>query len=228
MEINRESLISVLSALNENGVLPYVILVGSWAEFLYGETALLEGFSSYGKTTDMDFLVRNLRKPPQKVSIMDSMERAGFLYEEDYITGNSKFVNEELEIEFLICQMGDGTKELPATNIGVKAQQITHMDVANRFFTTVEYEGFKINIPIPECYVIQKMIINHKRGYKQIPDQEKVASLIPFIDIDMLNTVFRSLSRKEKQRVEEYIRNNSPELRIESGKKVCLVIKKNS
>ncbi len=63
MERNREALIMVLSALNENEVLPYVILIGSWAEFLYGKTSLLEGFSSYGKTTDMDFLVRNLRKP---------------------------------------------------------------------------------------------------------------------------------------------------------------------
>lgn len=217
MERNREALIMVLSALNENEVLPYVILIGSWAEFLYGETSLLEGFSSYGKTTDMDFLVRNLRKPSHKVNISESMERAGFIYKEDYITGNSKFINDELEIEFLICQMGDGTKELPATNIGVKAQQITHMDVANRFFTTVDYEGFKVNIPIPECYVIQKMIINHKRGNKQILDQEKVASLIPYIDIDTFNSVFRSLSKKEKQKVEEYIRNNTPELSINNG-----------
>lgn len=33
---------------------------------------MLEGFSSYGKTTDMDFLVRNLRKPSHKVNISES------------------------------------------------------------------------------------------------------------------------------------------------------------
>ena len=62
MERNKESLLKVLAALDEKKVLQYVILIGSWAEFLYGEVSLLEGFSSYGKTTDMDFLIRNLRK----------------------------------------------------------------------------------------------------------------------------------------------------------------------
>ena len=217
MERNKESLLKVLAALDENKVLQYVILIGSWAEFLYGEVSLLEGFSSYGKTTDMDFLIRNLRKPSKKINITESMEKAGFVYQADYLTGNSKFINDELEIEFLICQKGDGSQELPETNIGVRAQQITHMEVANRFFTTVTYEGFEINIPIPESYVIQKMIINHRRGDKQILDQEKVASLLLYVDLDVLNTVYTSLSKKEKQWVNEYIQENVPQLEIEDG-----------
>ena len=217
MERNKESLLKVLAALDEKKVLQYIILIGSWAEFLYGEVSLLEGFSSYGKTTDMDFLIRNLRKPSKKINITESMEKAGFVYQADYLTGNSKFINDELEIEFLICQKGDGSQELPETNIGVRAQQITHMEVANRFFTTVTYEGFEINIPIPESYVIQKMIINHRRGDKQILDQEKVASLLPYVDLDVLNTVYTSLSKKEKQWVNEYIQENVPQLEIEDG-----------
>ena len=43
--------------LNDNDCLQYVILVGSWCEFLYRETKILGNFTPNIKTLDMDFLI---------------------------------------------------------------------------------------------------------------------------------------------------------------------------
>lgn len=52
----------VLDLVEESGCMPYVMLIGSWAEFAYREAGLLGDFAPSIKTMDVDFLVRNLRK----------------------------------------------------------------------------------------------------------------------------------------------------------------------
>ena len=102
-----------LNVLKEAGALDHIILIGSWAEYMYENTELLSGFQSIGKTTDVDFLIRNLRKPEQPVNIVKLAIEKGYVYQEDYITGYSKFMKDDFEIEFLICQKGNGTADLP-------------------------------------------------------------------------------------------------------------------
>ena len=46
------------------------MLVGSWAEFVYRECGLLKGFEPNIRTTDADFLIRNLRKPIPPANIV--------------------------------------------------------------------------------------------------------------------------------------------------------------
>ena len=217
MQKNKEALVSVLSVLDKQGVLPHIILVGSWAEFLYGEASVLEEFASLGRTTDMDFLIKNLRQPKKKASIVEAMKKAGYAYNEDSITGCSKFYKDDLEIEFLICQRGNGVNPLPRTNLGVNAQEMTHMNVTAEHTIKVCYEGFDVCIPTPEAYVIQKMIINDRRGLKKGSDQEKISSILPHISIDELNNVFEGLTRNEKHNVEKFINEHVPEYSIKEG-----------
>ena len=113
MKMDKAALQSVIEALNRAGALESVILVGSWAEFLYEECGIFsKDYTSVGKTMDMDFLIKNLRKPKPAVDVIDEITALGFKYNEDYITGISKFLDleKELEIEFLICRKGNGTK----------------------------------------------------------------------------------------------------------------------
>ena len=48
-----------------------------------------------GKTMDMDFLIKNLRKPKPAVDVIEEITGLGFKYNEDYITGISKFLDLE-------------------------------------------------------------------------------------------------------------------------------------
>lgn len=49
--------------MEKAGYLKHAILVGSWAEFAYREAGILPGFVPTIRTLDVDFLVRNLRRP---------------------------------------------------------------------------------------------------------------------------------------------------------------------
>ena len=43
----------VLRILDREGVLPYVMLIGSWSEYIY-QHFLIEGYSANLRTTDID------------------------------------------------------------------------------------------------------------------------------------------------------------------------------
>lgn len=52
----------VLDLLHEAGCLPYVVLIGSWAEFVYREASLLEGFNSNIRTLDVGICANRCRR----------------------------------------------------------------------------------------------------------------------------------------------------------------------
>lgn len=47
----------VLDLMEDAGCLPYVILIGSWAEFVYRESGLLADYAPNIRTMDIDFLI---------------------------------------------------------------------------------------------------------------------------------------------------------------------------
>ena len=141
-----------------------VMIIGSWAEYVYQRSSLLDGFEPEMKTTDADILIRNLRRPPEPVNIVKIAKEKGFEYREDYQTGCSKlFKGDEFEVQFLINQRGDGNTKLPRTNIGVNAEQLTHLDVLKDFPIICVVNETAFIVPAPEAYILQKMIINHER-----------------------------------------------------------------
>lgn len=58
MNIQQTEFIRFVKLLNDNDLLDYLILIGSWAEYLYKETNLLPGFVANIKTLDIDFHVQ--------------------------------------------------------------------------------------------------------------------------------------------------------------------------
>ena len=56
--IQQKEFLDFITLLDENGLLPHVVLVGSWAEYLYQHGNVLDGFISAAKTLDIDFLIR--------------------------------------------------------------------------------------------------------------------------------------------------------------------------
>ena len=123
----------VLDLVEEAGCLPHVILVGSWAEFAYREGKLLGGFDPSIRTMDVDFLVRNLRRPTPAASLVPLARERGFLVESDVMHGTTKLFDPSgLEVEFLIGKRGSGTEYALKTNVGVTAQSLWHTDILSR------------------------------------------------------------------------------------------------
>ena len=99
----------IVRILDKNKILDYVVLIGSWAEYIYEISGYLKGFEANLKTKDIDFLIRNINKPRKKISIVEVLEKEGFETSVDYISGTYKFFREkDLEIEFLVREIGKG------------------------------------------------------------------------------------------------------------------------
>lgn len=188
-----------LNVMQKAKCLDSIIVVGSWAEYLYQQTGMIKGFEANMYTLDADFLVKNLHSPRTPVSLPDVAKKNGFLYSEDYITGDSKISGKDnFEIEFLIARRGSGSQKLPRTNIGVNAQELTHINILSEFSTDIVYHGLALTVPEPEAYALHKIVINKDRGIKAEKDRNAISHLYPYLNENRLRDIFESLSKKEK------------------------------
>lgn len=138
-----------LRVLDRQGCLPDVMVVGSWAEFLYREARLLNGFEPNLKTMDIDFLVRNMRKPQPPVNVLVAAREAGYVPDADYLDGTTKIYSDSgLEIEFLIGKKGAGREAALKTNIGVTAQALWHLDILSKHPVIVRWRGSTSPYPL--------------------------------------------------------------------------------
>jgi hypothetical protein len=206
MNTQERELVRFLRLLDGLGCLEHVMLIGSWAELLYERAGLLEGFEPSIKTMDIDFLVRNMRRPVPEVQVAAEARGHGYLVESDRITDVTKLYSiEGLEIEFLIGKVGAGLEASLRTNLGVTAQSLRHMEVLARHMVTVPYEGMAVNIPAPEAYAVHKMVVNKERGKKQEKDAQAILRMWPFLDTGVLGEVIAGLTRKERSRVTSFL-----------------------
>ncbi len=80
----------MIDILHASNALNNVILVGSWAEYIYEKENILKDFTSYAKTTDIDFLLNDDSKATKPQNIVAHAKERGFVYNEDFVMGTSK------------------------------------------------------------------------------------------------------------------------------------------
>lgn len=198
-----------LKLLHGNDLLDNMIVVGSWAEYVYAESGYLPDFSSMLRTLDIDFMIKNQRRPIQPVNLITLAENAGFTVDIDRLTGTTKFYTPDLmEIEFIIEQKGSGNQPYLQTNVGVTAQALRHVAMLGSHTVQVKVNNIPVSVPQPEAYVIHKMIINHERGVKAEKDKESILGLIPYLKFDRFHELYQSLSEKERRTVDQFISLN--------------------
>ena len=204
-----------IKILDKNKILEYVVLVGSWAEYIYEISGYLEEFEANLKTKDIDFLIRNINKPRKKINIIEVLEKEGFDTSVDYISGVYKFFREkDLEIEFLVREIGKGqldAYEVPS--FGIRAEGLRHMGILIENNITLEIKNIKITVPTPQAYLLQKIIINKKRKSKKEKDYLSIENLWENIiskesESGKLKDLLSKLSRKQKKIVEEFLDDN--------------------
>lgn len=210
MSIQQKEFIRFIKLLSDNDCLQYVVLIGSWAEFLYRELGILEGFEPNIKTLDIDFLLKNLHRPIPEKNIIPLAKSAGYLVESDRLNGTTKIYDKTgLEIEFLINKRGAGLESALKTNLGVTAQTLHHLHILSANTLTVSYLGFQISVPQPEAYALHKMIISLERGRKQEKDRIAILNIWPHLDCDIALQIYSKLTKKEKKAIDSFMSLNN-------------------
>lgn len=208
-----EAFNNMLNAMKEANVLNGVIIVGSWAEYLYKHCNLLDYLLTM-RTQDVDVLIKNMNKPSGQVS--KALQQHGFIMIPDN-NGLMKFdYLGELEVEFLLQERGVGQNKPYKTALNVTAQGLRHMDILLEYCITVNYNGIDVEVPMPFAYILHKLIINSQRQpYKQEKDADAVGSLFEAISDDVRNQMLlvykTELTKKERIAIIETC-NRFPEI----------------
>lgn len=199
-----------INLLHENDLLQHMVVIGSWAEYLYAQSGILPGFTANLRTLDIDFLIKNMRRPVKSVNITSLAKEAGYTIDHDVMEGTTKIYTQDLmEIEFIIEQKGKGDNPVIKTNLGVNAQALRHLSSLTNNSILIELFGFSITVPSPEAYVIHKIVINKDRGIKSEKDIQAIISLLPFIDKEKFKEIFDHLTKKEQQEINNFMANKN-------------------
>jgi len=195
----------VVEVFEEEGLLPYVMLIGSWAEYIY-QNFHLTGFRANLKTGDVDFLYTSTRRPPnRKFNISESLKKKGFTYTESRMTGVGRFIKEDLlDIEFLTRAFSKGEPVNQIPSLGLKASGLQEINMLTQYPLNVECNSFVVTVPEPEAYVLQKLRINPlRKSAKKEKDIESVEGLLNHLNHNRVAEIFESLDKKEKKAINE-------------------------
>jgi hypothetical protein len=211
MPEQEKEFLKVLKLLSDNDALGHVIVIGSWAEYLYQNTGLIPSGTTALRTLDIDFLVKNMRLPHPPINFERVAREAGYAVENHFMFGTTRIITaSRLEIEFLIDQKGAGAEPVYETAIGVTAQALRGLNLLLRHTAEVEYLGIKVTVPIPEVYVIHKIIINAGRNkdYKREKDKNNIFALLPHIDMTIYNSILEETTKKQRREIDAFYKAN--------------------
>jgi hypothetical protein len=197
----------VLKLLHDNDVLNHVVLIGSWAEYIYQRTDMIPSGTTAIRTLDVDFLVKNLRLPKPALNLEMLARSAGYAVDNHPLLGTTKIrAASRLEIEFLIDQKGAGRYPVYRTAIGVTAQALRGLDLLLGNTTDIDYLGMKVTVPIPEAYVLHKIIINSDRNSeaKREKDRNSIIALFPHIDRSVYDALLEDATKKQRKHIDGF------------------------
>lgn len=218
MNDQEHALLSFLAILDDLGVLKDVILIGSWAGYLYEHAGVLEGYRHEIATLDLDLLVKNQHLPANPVHLESELREMGYVVKRDYFTSNTKIYDPRgLEVEFLLGKRGAGLETTLRTSLGVTAQTLRHMDILSTDCITVSFYNLEITVPRPESYAVHKMVINHERGSKKEKDADAIARLTPYLDEIQYGLVLERLTKAEKRHYLQFVETHNITLPMDNA-----------
>lgn len=206
-----EAFWKLIGALNSAGVLEHVMIIGTWAEWLYPSYfSTVAGEGAYrvdiGKTHDIDVYFRNyLMEIDGAERLKGALRDAGFVPGPDF---KGTFFYGGIEVEFLAGTAGahEGIVEIPS--VGINAERLD--DLAMLEPAWVEERGYRICIPTPASYAVQKLYINPERRpeRKRAQDIRKIDVLLRAManvpgQLDELTNLIDRLSDDKAARVRE-------------------------
>jgi len=203
----------VLEILDKTGGNKYVVLIGSWAEYLYEECNVISGFISNIKTKDIDFLIENINKPRNEIDIIKAFREHNFEIE---MAANEiyRIIKGDFEVEFLAAMIGGVYSyiKVPAFKLP-HVEALTHIDMLLIDPVEINYSDIEIRVPNPYIYILHKMVINKRRKEKKEKDARAIANLLIHLDNiadeDRLMYYYNKLSKKEKRLIVEYVTDNN-------------------
>lgn len=214
MEKN-EALYTVLKSLEDSGLLKDIILIGSWCLVFYQQ--IFEGFEPQIRTTDIDFYVPNAKSANPGDSAA-ALKKINYDHVRDTLTNKSTFISPDgFEIEFLTNLTKEGLSAVRLGASEIYAESLSYIGMYSGHYVDVTYFGIKLHVASPAAFVIQKALINDRRGLKAEKDRLAIAYVASFIPLsrksrDEFYSLFDSLPKKWKKEVMNFLETYAMEI----------------
>ena len=171
---NKETLFrDLLGRLHSEKILQNIILIGNWVLPIYRHYFNNAPEIPLLRTTDIDFLIPNPPKIRKTADVPKILEEFGFEQVFSVIGDFSKFVHPQLEIEFIIPELGKGSnKAYWVKELNISAQPLRYLHLIQKFTLEIKYLSFEITVPEPAVFVLLKFLLIIKRKDKRKIDKD--------------------------------------------------------
>jgi hypothetical protein len=200
---------NILKLLQEEGILKELIIIGGWCLIIYRYLYNNPKEISSLRTSDIDFLIPLGQKFSKEVDIGEVFSKLDFEPVFSTSKGFIKYAHPEMEIEFLVPEVGrviDKPYKLMALKSNV--QRLRYLDILTKNSLVIPYKNYKVRVPEPAAYVINKIISSIRRvdQFKRDKDRKTAKELGEFILNDdkqkaLLIKIFKNLNSKIQKRM---------------------------
>lgn len=175
--------LELLGVFEKLALLEDLILVGSWCHLFYRDYFQDPLAVEPIRTTDVDFLISNPNKSRPERDVPAALHELGFLTQHSFLSGWTKYVHKDLELEFLTPKRGPGeTQTFSVKPLKLEAHTIRFLDFLQDHAIPVTHAGFTVKVPEPAAYVLHKFLINPRRSEtKQAKDMETITKLSAYM-----------------------------------------------
>ena len=189
--------LELLQAFHDVGFFEESMLIGSWVMPLYHEAF---GIPYALRTLDIDFAVRFAAAARSKKFDLEIVITTLGYVPVTMQSGVRKYSRENFTVEFVVHRKGGREDEVVAIKKwNITAEPLPFVDILLDFPFTADFGAFRIKAPIPEAYLVQKLISAQRRqGEKKDKDLEQCAVIAGHVDQTRLKKVVDSLKLSSK------------------------------
>jgi hypothetical protein len=169
---------TILSELDKAGILKSLILIGGWCQKLYRIYFNNPVELSPLRTADIDFLIPLPIQIEKKIDLSSVLAKLGF--DETFSTsaGYRKYVHPDLEIEFLVTEVGRATdKPFHVKILNINAQRLRYLNILQKDPIIIDVNDIKVTVANPSAFVINKLITSTRRKNKQKREKDLTTAI---------------------------------------------------
>lgn len=208
---------AVIKAFGESDILKNIIIIGSWATYFY--VKVFEGFIPSIRTLDVDCYIPQTKNIVVKNSVKETLKPINFDIIFDSYSEKTKFISPDgFEIEFLTKLKRDQNQIVKIDSMGVNAEQLGNLNIFDKGYIEVDFEGYSVKIASPAAYIIQKILISSKRNEEKYnKDLESVRLVLNEVrkydsHLKELGDYIVSLGKRTRKTMNKYISDNNLEI----------------
>lgn len=208
----------ILKKLSETGILTEVMLIGSWCLLVYQDHFENSPMIPVFRTTDIDFMIPYPPKISTHVDVPKILRTLDFAEEVDPINNVVKYLHHDLEIEFLIPEVGQPKlRNLHIAELKIIPQRLRYLNILQDHQLKSNFKGIPVIVPEPAAFVIQKFICSASRTKPEKRDNDlRIASELGLFLLTIpeqaqkLYEIYQSLLAKWRKRFLRIIEADAP------------------